>query len=208
MDPGILDTILTIVTVSGVSGIGNLYHNKKIKLVENNQKLISDEIKTFRTEYNKNEQILRNIAFSNDIAKKINHLVIDTTHYLADTDDLAVATLITMNGDAAKRCIDWAVETGLENVNYCDFLNKYESLSFTLREQLEHLEPDYVMMIRKDLAFKGKKYLQRVRDIIEDKIPNSRVLRFVTATELSIQEIFREIVKSRIEFKSFKNGNI
>lgn len=152
--------------------------------------------------------ILRNIAFSHDIAKKINHLVIDTTHYLADNDDLSVSTLITMNGDAAKRCIDWAVETGLENVTYYDFQNKYESLSFTLREQLEHLEPDYVDMIRKDLAFKGKKYLQRVREIIEDKIPNSRVLRFVTATELSIQEIFREIVKTRIEYKSYKNGKI
>ena len=122
--------------------------------------------------------------------------------YLHDKEDVAVAALLQINGDAAKDCIQWAIQTNLEGVEYQDFVVKYESLSIKLRDYLEAVDPHFMDLVKMKLAIIGKTYLKRAQVIIEDRTPNSRVHRFITATELSMQEIIVLIVK---QWNSFKN---
>jgi hypothetical protein len=207
MTPEIVETLITIIAVSGVSGVGTLFNNKKITKLEQGQRSISAEVASFRTTYEANQTILKNLAFSCDANKKINQIVIESTHYLDPHHDLHVAALIAINGEAAKDSIKWAIENSLSNISFNDYLIQYEALSVVLRDQMSKLEPDYVETIRMNMAFKGKKMLSKIRDIIEDEVPNSKVIRFCTAVESIFQEITTEIIRSRIKFNSQIKNN-
>lgn len=201
MTSEILDTVLTIIAVSGVSGLGTLFNNKKINKLQALYESLRSNISEFREEYAKNEKMMLNVAFSQDTHKKINHLIQDAVAFLSDNEDTAVAALIARNGEMAKECMDWAVLTNLDGITTRDCIVKYETHSISLRDNLEILEPDFADIIRPTLAFKGKKYIYSISEIVEDKIPNSRVMRFVTATERSLQEIITYIIKERVKYK-------
>lgn len=206
MTAGVVETTITLIGIISSIGGAVAILNKRISKLETGQSIISTDIKNFKTQLEKSEEIIKNVAISFDTNKKINHLISDSIKYLHDKEDVTVAALLQVNGESAKECIQWAIQTNLEGVEFQDFVVKYESLSMKLRDYLEEMHPKFVEVIKPRLTLLGRTYLNRVKVIIEDKTPNSRVHRFITATELSMQEIIVLLVKQWNLFKKINNN--
>lgn len=198
----IVDTIISIITIGGFLGWEVKSNGKKFKLIEKSHRELKEEINIFRQDYARNEHILLNVKFAHEANNKINYMVRDANKILKDEKDLNVSALISRNGDMAKECIYWAVETNLDNITSHDFIVHYESCSTTLRDILFSLEPEFAEKIRLSLAFKGKRYIEDVREIIEDTIPNNRVIRFTTATQHNFERIISYLINERIGYNA------
>ena len=193
-----IEFIITIFAIFGAS----LSQGKRIKRLEKNQEDIKGQITVFKNEYNKNADIFKNLAYSHDAAKKVIHTVKESSKYFDPIKDASVLGLIAANGDGAKTCIDWAVETGLEDVTFEDFKGRYEGCSIKLREYMDNLEPGFANQIKGVLADIGAKYILAIKDIIECKVANDKVGRFVTETDRAIQKIFIFLVQERTKFNN------
>lgn len=196
--PNMIEFIITIFAIFGAS----LSQGKKIKRLERNQGDIKDQITVFKAEYNKNADMFKNLAYSHDAAKKVIHTVKESSKYFDPVKDASVLGLISANGDGAKTCIDWAVETGLKDITFEDFKGRYEGCSIKLREYLDNLEPEFMNQIKGGLADIGGRYMLAVKEIIECKVANDLVGRFVTETDRAIQKIFVYLVQERSKFNN------
>jgi hypothetical protein len=194
--PQTLETLGTIFSIAAISGSGVLYQLKELKGIKS-------DLAELKMEHKEAKDILRNVAFSHDAFRRISHVVMDATHYLTEEDDVIANAFIMHNADASKACIEWAIESQLENITFEDFLVKYNAVVDGIKECLNKFSNEPLREeLRKELKIKASRYLNRIRTIIEDTTPNSRVLRFLTSSELSMQEVTSVIVKTWIKHKT------
>ena len=184
--------ILVIITTGSLTYLTTTI-KRKIKTVQ-------ESVDSLAKTVDEHTVVVKDIALCNNVMRKIDSRIRQNFEYINRDDSLA-QTFLYLQGDIAKTCIEWAINSNLK-VSPDEVIGKYESCSFDIRELLLKFEPEFEAKIRPKLACIYKVHIKKIINITQDDLVNSKIDRFFTLTEQTINEIITTFIRERIIFNT------
>jgi hypothetical protein len=204
MIENIITDILVILVTSGIA-----YYLSGIKKTV---KLNGEKTDKLNTQVNSLEQTVRDhtimlteITLINTVMGRIDLKIRQSLEYL-DKDDVIIQAFIQKQGEQAKSCIEWAIHTNLK-ITEAEIRAKYETCNMEVRDLLVQTPPEFSQRIRPALIAIFQHHVNRVIEICKDELFNSKLDRFFTLTEQTVNEVLTTVIKGRIETKIHSKSN-
>ena len=145
----------------------------------------------------KHSETIKDIALVNSVMGRIDMKVKQALEYIPK-DDITIQSFIMRQGELAKECIEWAIHTKMK-VSVAEVQAKYETCNIEVRDLLIKTDPMFSQNVRPALFAIMAHHVQRVTEIATDELFNSKIDRFLTLTEQTVNEVLTSIVRTRIE---------
>lgn len=197
---GEITSIVTDVLVAlSSTGIVFLVNNTRKKINH-----VDTKVKDLELAIAEHTIVVQDIALSNNISKKIDKKIRQSYEYI-DDDDSKAKTFLYLQGEIAKSCIEWAITTHLE-VSNKEVETKFESSIMNAKEYLLKFDPEFDLRVRTKMQCLYKAHIKKVIKIVEDNLVNSKVDRFFTLTDHTIDEVITTFVRERLIYKNSINA--
>jgi hypothetical protein len=161
--------------------------------------IISDKVEKLETTVKEHQVEILEITTLNSIMARIDLKVRQSLEYL-DKDDVVISAFIQSQGSVAKDCIEWAIHNHLK-ISEAEIRAKYEICNMEIRELLTKINPVFSNKVRPFLIEIAQHHINRTIQIAGDNLFNSKLDRFFTLTEQTVNEVLTTIVRTSIEVK-------
>jgi hypothetical protein len=195
MNTWIADLIFLLVT----SGFA-LYLNvikKDVKKLTNSFDGLTKSVENLDETVKSHTITITEITLCNSVMARVDLKIKQSLEYI-HKDDVIIQTFIQKQGEMAKECIEWAIHNKLK-VSEAEIRAKYESCNIEVRDLLTKTPPEFSNAVRPALLAIVNHHVQRVITIATDELFNSKLDRFFTLTEQTINEVLTSVVRARIE---------
>lgn len=186
----ILGTIIGLSWNSVRKGISKL--NIKVDI-------LSDRVDKLDSTVKAQTITVMDISLCNNVMSRIDFKIQQSLEYL-DRDDLIISSFILKLGQTAKECIQWAIHNKLK-VTEEEARAKFELMNIDIRDLLTKTPANFSVAVRPQLKEISKHHVNRVVAIITDELFNSRLDRYFTLTEQTVNELITTVIRTRIENK-------
>lgn len=162
-------------------------------------KFLTEKVGDLEIIVKKHSVNIKEITLLNSVVNRIDMKVRQSLEYI-DKDDVVIQAFIQKQGEYARDCIEWAIHTQLK-LTKAEISAKYESCNMEIRDLLIKTSPEFSNKVRPALIAISQHHINRVQLIVEDEFFNSKLDRFFTLTEQTVNEVLTTIVKGWIELK-------
>jgi hypothetical protein len=197
-----IENIITDIIVFIITGGIALYLASIKKTIKSNAKKMDDlssHVDSLEQTVKEHTVTITEITLLNNVMGRIDLKIRQSLEYL-DKNDSTIQSFILQQGEQAKNCIEWAIYTKLK-LTETEIRAKYETCNIELRDLLIETPPEFSQRVRPALIAIFQHHVNRVIEISKDEFFNSKLDRFFTLTEQTVNEVLTTIIKGRMETK-------
>lgn len=202
-EDNIMGTIFIDIVIAILAGALGLYLNsikRGVSKLNTKVDALTDRVDKLDATVKAQTVTVMDISLCNNVMSRIDFKIQQSLEYL-DRSDIVVSSFIVKMGQGAKEFIQWAIHNKLK-VSEEEIRAKYELMNIEIRELLNKTPSEFSVKVRPHLSQISKHHVERVISIATDDLFNSKLDRFFTLTEQTINEVLTTIVRTRIENKS------
>lgn len=190
-----LDLILALATGGFAWYLGSI--KKSIKGIKLLMDATNGKIDLLEKTVKEHTITITDLTLLDSVMKRIELKVRQALEYI-NKEDVITQSFIQRQGDMAKECIEWAIHNHLK-VTEAEIRAKYETCNLEVRDLLVKTDPVFSQAVRPALLAIVQHHISRVIEITNDNLFNSKLDRFFTLTEQTVNEVLSTIVRTRIE---------
>lgn len=191
----ILDVLILLITAGFSIYLNSI--KKGVKEIKTSVDKLDGKVDTLDKTVKEHTITITDLTLLDSVVTRIELKVRQALEYI-DKDDIITQSFILRQGEMAKECIEWAIHTHLK-VSEAEIRAKYETCNIEVRDLLIKTDPVFSQAVRPGLITIVQHHISRVIEITNDSLFNSRLDRFFTLTEQTINEVLATIVRTRIE---------
>lgn len=197
----VADYVLDFLIAVGVAGfllyLGSI--RKGITKVDKKVDDLGDKVTLLEGTVKEQTIVVTEISLCNNVMSRIDFKMQQSLDYISK-DDIKVYSFIVKMVQCAKEAVAWAIHNKLK-VGEAEIRGRFELINMEIREMLKDLPDEFVKEVRPELRKVSEHHIERVIIIANDELFNSKLDRFFTLTEQSINEILTTVVRARLKHK-------